>query len=102
MRLRARVSTGFPQPRMKGETAELSKLMQNKREEKTTPGKEVFTKKERGKSQLSRKENAKARPVCSIRVQTTPIVIIKALAHFRSLQTDHLLKVYDQPCYPQT
>ena len=46
--------------RMKGETAELSKLMQNKREETTTPRKEVFTKKERGKSRrLSRREKAK-------------------------------------------
>ena len=45
---------------MKGETAELSKLMQTKREEKTTPEKEVFTKKERGKSRkLSRREKAK-------------------------------------------
>ena len=47
----------FPSPRMKGETAELSKLMQNKREEKTTPRKEVLTKKERGK-RLNRKEKA--------------------------------------------
>ena len=45
---------------MKGETAELSKLMQTKREEKTTPRKEVITKKERGKSRkLSRREKAK-------------------------------------------
>ena len=48
----------FPSPRMKGETAELSKLMQNKREEKSTPRKKVL-KKERGKSGLSRKEKAK-------------------------------------------
>jgi len=42
---------------MKGETAELSKLLQNKREEKTTPRKEVLTKKERGR-RLNRKEKA--------------------------------------------
>ena len=42
---------------MKGETAELSKLMQNKREEKTIPRKEVLTKKERGR-RLNRKEKA--------------------------------------------
>ncbi len=49
----------FPSPRMNGETVELSKLMQNKREEKSKPRKKV-SKKERGnKSGLSRKEKAK-------------------------------------------
>ena len=47
-----------PSPRMKGETAELSKLMQSKREEKTTSKASVSQKKERGR-RLKRKENAK-------------------------------------------
>ena len=47
-------------PRMTGVTAELSKLMQIQREEKITPKEEVQRKKERGKRRLSRKENAKA------------------------------------------
>ena len=68
----------FPSPRMKGETAELSKLMQNKREEATTPRKEVFTKKERGKSRLGRKEKAKVSAraqiiVAAVQVQVAPM-----------------------------
>ena len=64
---------------MKGETAELSKLMQNKREEKTTPRKEVFTKKERGESRrLSRREKAKVSAraqniVAAVQVQVAPM-----------------------------
>ena len=47
-----------PSPRMKGETAELSKLMQNEREEKTTSMASVSKKRESGR-RLKRKENAK-------------------------------------------
>jgi len=61
---------------MKGETAELSKLMQNKREEKTTLRKEVFTKKERGeRRRLRRKENAKVSAQnfdAAVQVQVAP------------------------------
>jgi len=64
-----------PSPRMKGETAELSKLMQNKREEKTTLKASVSSKKERGKSRLSRKEKAKVSArdvVAAVQVQVAP------------------------------
>ena len=61
---------------MKGETAELSKLMQNKREEKNTPRDEVFTKKERGeRRRLRRKENAKVSAQnfdAAVQVQVAP------------------------------
>ena len=59
---------------MKGETVELNKLMQNKREEKSTPRKKVSTK-ERGKSGLSRKEKAKVSTrdiVATVQVQVAP------------------------------
>jgi len=66
-----------PSPRMKGETAELSKLMQNKREEKTTLKASVSKIEERGGRRLKRKENAKVSAqnvVAAVQVQvaTTP------------------------------
>ena len=64
----------FPSPRMKGETAELSKLMQNKREEKTTSKASVSQKRERGR-RLKRKENAKLSApnvVAAVQVQVAP------------------------------
>ena len=63
-----------PSPRMKGETAELSKLMQSKREEKTTSKVSVSQKKERGR-RLKRKENAKLSApnfVATVQVQVAP------------------------------
>ena len=51
------------------------KLMHNKREEKTTPGKGVLRKEERGKSRLSRKEKAKVSArdvVATVQVQVAP------------------------------
>ena len=63
-----------PSPRMKGETAELSKLMQSKREEKTTSKASVSQKKERGR-RLKRKENAKLSApnvVAAVQVQVAP------------------------------
>ena len=63
-----------PSPRMKGETAELSKLMQSKREEKTTSKASVSEKKERGR-RLKRKENAKLSApnvVAAVQVQVAP------------------------------
>ena len=63
-----------PSPRMKGETAELSKLMQSKREEKITSKASVSKKKERGR-RLKRKENAKLSAqnvVAAVQVQVAP------------------------------
>ena len=63
-----------PSPRMKGETAELSKLMQSKREEKTTSKASVSQKKERGR-RLKRKENAKLsaqNAVAAVQVHVAP------------------------------
>ena len=62
-----------PAPRMKGETAELSKLKQNEREEKTTLKEKVKTK-ERGRG-LKRKENVKVGAqdvVAAVQVQVAP------------------------------
>jgi len=59
---------------MKGETAELSKLMQKKREEKTTSKVSVSSKKERGR-RFNREENAKLSAqnvVAAVQVQVAP------------------------------
>ena len=63
-----------PSPRMKGETAELRKLMQNKREEKTTLKEKVSKTKER-RRRLNRKEKAEVSAqnvVAAVQVQVAP------------------------------